>query len=203
MIKLLALDISTSSGWAYFEDKVLVEYGPAALDHTVREYGSYPWNFIQATKDMAERLMEIVYRFKPDVIVIEETNMGRQRYSQKVLEMIHGFFLSMLSHASAIKANVIYVSSSTWRKAIGMEMSSADRRNNSALSRAKSKAKSKGEALDKAKLGIRGKVTKKHLAVRYVNETYNLQLKIGQNDQADAIALGTGYLLGAAPCDGT
>jgi hypothetical protein len=202
-VRVLALDISTSAGWALFEDNQLAQYGHIGLEKTVREYGEYPWNYVHATRDMAMRLAALVSLQSPDVVVIEETNLGRNRYSQKVLEFLHANFLALLAlQRSEQPGSVIYVSSSAWRKAIKLEMSSEDKKSNQLLSRAKSKAKKSGAKLDKAALGISGKVTKKHLAVRWANENYDLQLKQKDNDVADAICLGAAFIEGVTPCDG-
>jgi Holliday junction resolvasome RuvABC endonuclease subunit len=81
-------------------------------------------------------------------------------------------------------------------------MTKADKSANTKLSQAKSNAKHTGKKLDKVSLGIKGKITKKHLAIRWVNETYNLNLAMKDNDAADAIALASSYLLNAPICDG-
>jgi hypothetical protein len=39
----------------------------------------------------------------------------------------------------------------------------------------------------------RGKISKKHLAVRMVNEKYGKKLKLKDNDEADAILMGQAY----------
>jgi hypothetical protein len=207
-VKVLALDISTSAGWAVFEDAQLSRFGRVGLDRTISQYHpKYPWNYLLGTKEMASLLSRIVLEVKPDVIVIEETNLGRNRYSQKVLEFIHCNFLRGLECLTVgiCDPQVVYLSSSTWRRALSLEMSAEDRKNNAKLSRARSKSKRTGETLSQVKveMGIRGKINKKHLAVRYVNETYKLNLKMKDNDTADAICLGAAYLSGkATPCDG-
>jgi hypothetical protein len=205
-VKVLALDISTSAGWAVFVDAQLSRFGRIELPKTIREYHpKYPWSYVLGTKEMATKLHALVIQIRPDVIVIEETNLGRNRYSQKVLEFIHCNFLRILECVTVGICNpeIVYLSSSVWRRALALEMSAEDRRNNSKLSRAKSKAKKAGEKLDKGALGVKGRINKKHLAVRYVNDAFSLDLKMKDNDTADAICLGAAYLSGkATPCDG-
>ena len=196
--KVLALDISSSAGFAYFHGE-LREYGLTALPNIIHSYGQYPWSFHHAAKDMAARLYERVVHFNPDVVVIEETNLARARYSQKFLEFTHAYLLELLKVKGV---TVIYVSSSSWRSTLGLVMSKEDKRNNAKLSRAEKKAREAGTKVDKKSLGIRGKVGKKHLAIRYVNDTYGLNLKVKDNDIADAICLGTAYILDAPHCDG-
>jgi chromosome segregation ATPase len=47
-----------------------------------------------------------------------------------------------------------------------------------------------------------GKITRKHLAVRKVNELFGLNFNLDKNDIADSILLGMAYLKGAPICDG-
>lgn len=198
-MKVLSFDISTKPGWAFKEDSRLVAFDSFSLDQPIFAYGQYPWNYDEATELIAAKLWEIVVRYQPDVIVVEETNLGKSRYAQKTLEFIHKAFLNKMRGWSG---KIIYLSSSSWRQALGLQMSKEDRKNNSKLSKASKVAAEYGVKLDKKKLGIRGKITKKHIALRYVNEKYNLNLKVKQNDAADAICLCDAYEAGATVCDG-
>jgi hypothetical protein len=202
---VLALDISTKTGYAVLNENLdLISKGLVRLPKKINEYGPYPWCYYTAAKDMADSLMELFVFHKPDFVVIEETNGSRARYTQKILEFLHYAFLSSFfapdlpDRFSKIK----YVNSSEWRKVLGMLLSKEDKKNNQLLNKAKRNAKNSGLDLDKSKLGIKGKVTKKHLSVRYVNGKFGLALKIKDNDIADAICLGTAYISGANVCDG-
>jgi hypothetical protein len=212
---VLALDISTKTGFAVLDqDLKLITKGLVKLPKKISEYGIYPWSYIIATEDIADSLIELIVDYKPDFIVIEETNGSRARYTQKVLEFLHASFLvkykkagldSWTSDPDSTFWNldkVKYVNSSEWRKVLGLLMSKQDKKNNQTLNKAKRNAENSGLALDKTALGIKGKVTKKHLSVRYVNEKFGLFLKIKDNDIADAICLGTAYIKGAKVCDG-
>jgi len=206
-MKVLALDISTKAGWAYLEKddadsifgSIKLEFGSIKLDHPVIAFGEYPWSYDKASEAMAAMLFDLVLRFSPDVIVIEETNLGKSRWSQKVLEFIHK---SLLIHLRGVTAKVIYLSSSSWRQALGLTMTKEDKKNNAKLSKAKKLATEKGISVDKKTLGVRGKINKKHLALRYVNDKFGLSLKVKDNDAADAICLAAAFLAGATPCDG-
>lgn len=205
-MKILALDISTKAGWAFLSSDTFdlatvqgLEYGSLKLDHPVIAFGDYPWSYDKASEVMAAQLYELVLRFQPDVVIIEETNLGKSRYAQKTLEFIHK---SLLTQLRAFPGKVIYFSSSSWRQALGLTMTKEDKKNNARLSKAKKYATEMGVKLDKKALGVRGKINKKHLALRYVNDTFNLTLKVKDNDAADAICLAAAYLKGATPCDG-
>jgi hypothetical protein len=199
-MKVLALDVSTKSGWAVFEEGKLTRHGLIQNPKTILEYGPYPWNYLIATETMAQRLLELAWKELPDVIVIEETNKSRQRYSQKALEFIHCGILHRLAKETRIK--VFYINSSEWRKVLGQAMSKEDKKNNRKLNTEKGLATITGRKLDKAALGIKGKVTKKHLSVRWVNETFGFDMKVKDNDICDAICLGSAYIKGCKVCDG-
>lgn len=198
-MKVLSFDISTKTGWAFKENGQLVEFDSFSLEQPIFAYGDYPWNYDTTSELIALKLWEIVIRHQPDVIVIEETNLGKSRYAQKTLEFIHKAFLNKIRGWSG---KIIYLSSSSWRQVLGLQMSKDDKKNNAKLSKASKVAEGYGVKLDKKKLGIRGKVTKKHLSIRYVNQKYGLNLKIKQNDVSDAICLADAYEAGATPCDG-
>lgn len=200
---VLALDISTKTGWAYFLDGKLVKYGLIRLPKKVEEYGEYPWSYVNATQELVGRLSEeLVCPYFPKEIVVEETNgCSKARYSQKVLEFLHCQFLSRFCNLQKC-CPIKYINSSEWRKVLGLAMSKEQKKNNAKLNKAKRQAEKLGSTVNKAALGIRGKITKKHLSVTYANATYNLNLKVKDNDIADAICLGTAYLRGARICDG-
>lgn len=199
-MRLLALDISTKTGWAIFQKEEdgqfrLLDYGLIELGKPVVEFGDFPFNHVDGTKVQAENIIALVEAVKPDEIVIEQTNLGRQRMSQKILEFIHCHFLAKIRQ---YVQKVFYIDSSAWRKNLALQLTIEDKKNNNRLSAAKTKAKRAGAKLDKKELGIKGRINKKHLAIRYVNDRYNLSFKMKDNDIADAICVGTAYLNG---CD--
>lgn len=196
-MRVLGLDLSSKTGWALLEDGKLTDRGLIELGQPILSFGSYPDNFLRAAGKQAEATFFKVLDLKPDVLIIEETNLGKNRYAQKFLEFLHCWFLQLLG-----VQKVVYLSSSAWRKALELSMSTEDRKNNTKLSKAKKYAAYTGQKLDKTALGVKGRINKKHLAVRYVNATYNLNLKMKDNDVADAICLAAAYLAGAEQCDG-
>lgn len=218
-MRALAVDASTHAGWAYFEGEPgrmpkRIESGLVENKEPILSFGRYPWGYLHAAASIANQLSEIVDRLHPDIIVVEETNLGKSRYSQKILEFIHFRFLQCMYFYQKLQDNdvdVVYISSSSWRKAIQLTLTKEDKENNAKLKKAKqaarrkksdaSKAKKLAEA--KKKLGVKGKIDKKHLSVRYVNDHFGLNLKLKDNDEADAICLGVAYFLGAKMADGT
>lgn len=208
-MRVLGLDLSSKTGWAIVEkDEAgtrLIESGLIELGKPILAHGPYPWCYLEAAQAQAWRIAELMARSAADIVVIEETNLGKNRYAQKFLEFLHCQVLDLQDDAgvgTGFKDKVVYISSSAWRKALELSLNAEDKRNNNKLGKAKRQAAELGKKLNKKALGIKGRINKKHLAVRFVNERYDLNLKMKDNDIADAICLATAYLAGAERCDG-
>lgn len=206
-MRVLVFDISTSTGWALLEGELgqipkIIETGVVANDGPVSSFGEFPRSYLLAARSVANRLFGLVSAKTPDRIVIEEINKpGRfgNRYAQKVLDFIHCLLLFALwVNPESSKIPVTYINTSDWRKAIGGNLTKADR----ALNIKVRKLKKAGRKDELKALGVRGKINKKHVALRYVNATFGLDLKMKDNDIADAICQGTAFFLGVPHCDG-
>jgi hypothetical protein len=208
-MRVLVFDISTSTGWALLEGEMgavpkILETGIVSNDLPVSSFGEFPYSYLFAAQRIAIQLHSVVFRSGPipDRIVIEEINKpGRfgNRYSQKVLDFIHCLLLRYMNeHPASKEIPVVYVNTSDWRKVIGGNLTKADKAMNIKVR----KLKKAGDKEALKALGVRGKVTKKHVAIRYVNTTFGLDLKMKDNDIADAICQGTAYFLGVKHCDG-
>lgn len=192
---LLSLDMSTKTGWSLFKNGDLIDFGVINSQFKLKEAGAYPWNYVKVSNLMAKRIIEeLVVKFKPDEIVIEETNKGKNRYTQKILEFTHR---ALLAELEVMKSKVFYLSTSSWRHALGQKASRDDIKNNKLVNKANREGKSKKS------MGLTGKITAKHRSIKYVNERLNLNLRMKDNDKADAICVGLAYLAGATICDGT
>ena len=216
-MRVLALDLSLHTGWAFFQDQQLSSYGLIEAKRLPEHYQQgYPFNYVAATEDFATEIVLQIQQLAPDVIVIEETSPGRETYSQKILEFCHSATIRRLTGCK-----VIYLRTGEWRKTVGLRMTDQDKKGN--LKRNLEKAKKEARALraqlkilgnKKANLPLvrdlkdrlnqlrLGKVTRKHLSVRMVNEMFELNLLACNHDIADAILIGASYLKGATPCDG-
>lgn len=225
-MRVLALDLSTHAGYAILDGEMgdknpkLVASGTIDFDKKLFDFGPYPHCYWKAAEYMAEKIWRHVeglneLDFAPDVVVIEEINSGRDRYVQKWLENIHTAVLKFLGDAPEDDFGkhkplyepdkIVYLNSDGadgWRTNLGLKMSKEQKRANAKLSKAKRAAEEMHTKLDKSALGIRGKVTKKHLAVAHANTTFNLHLKMKDNNEADAICLGLAFLNHATPCTG-
>jgi hypothetical protein len=234
--RVLALDVSTKAGYCVLDyddssghvEVVLVNSGLLKLPKPSDfKQHLYPWCYIRAAGAAADQLVELILSVHPDVIVVEETNLAKARYTQKLLEFLHYALVQKIGEqftAGAIAAPVFYLSSGVWRQTLGLVMDKADKKNNKLLKQAKeafaaakaafvpqevvsrrgrvSKTKPKSLQAFKKELGITGKVDWKDLAVRYVNEKYDLGFEKSDNDIADAICIATAFAMGARPCDG-
>jgi hypothetical protein len=183
-MKLLALDISTKTGWAIFEngayktsgalDKVFIE--DFNVNKEPQKSSAYPWNIIDAADQVSRSILALYNEHLPDVLVLEDTNKGRNRATQRALEWIHSAVLKILRpNGKSIK----YMDSSDWRKTVGLKLNPDQKKNNKEVSAGKK----------------RGKINKKHLSVLMTNEKFGLQLKLKDNDQSDACLLGLAYCI--------
>lgn len=203
-MKILSLDISTKTGFAVIdsEDHKIIEHGLIRPAHTVEQLGEYPRSYVAMAMELATGLCSLIDRVAPDVIVVEETNPGGRagRYSQKMLEYLHCAFLITLP----VKHTIKYISTSVWRRTLQMKLSKDDKKNNSLVNAAKRSSKESGVSIyeQKAKLKVKGKVTWKHLSVRYVNEKYGTAFLMKDNDVTDAVCMALAFLAGAPACYG-
>lgn len=179
---VLGLDISSNTGWALFDDDNLICCG--LLPTPAKTY-EFPWSFYNWSKNTASTIAELVCKYQyVDKIVIERTNLGRNREFQTYLEWIHGFFLSHVD-AQQLNDKICYVDTSQWRKKINLKLSIDQRKQNKFIN-----SQHKNGVKNVLQNGKRiGKVTSKHLSVNYVNDNYSMDFKLKHNDIADAICV--------------
>jgi|ERR1017187_1172122 hypothetical protein len=210
-MKVLALDVSTKTGWAVFDGEYVIsghpqldDYGLIKNPKKIQEYGEYPWSYKDAANDLVDGIIKLVREKKPMTICVEETNGSRARYTQKILEFLHCTLLEKLrtTYDGTYNPKIVYINSSEWRKTLGLVLSKEDKKANKKLKVAKKLSAETGKKLNRTELGIRGIVNKKHIAIRYVNDTYCKNFLVKDNDICDAICLGTAYLKGCSICDG-
>lgn len=182
-MKIFSLDISTKTGYAYYEDEKLKEYGLIVLKDIngaikkVDDFGSYPENYQKYTLEIAQKIKSTIEKvvssdfWDDGMILIEETTKSRNSMSQKMLEYIHCQFIRLFVDKGYV---IKYIKTGEWRKIIQMKLNEDDKKNNKEVRSGKK----------------RGLITKKHLSVRIVNELFDLKLKIKDNDISDAILIG-------------
>ncbi len=186
MVRVLSIDASSHIGWALMEDNQLIEYG---VEHVMCHDNAWPFGVHQWARDIASRIFQIIEKYPADKILVERANSSRFRNSQNVLDWMHFDLISILVD-EGYQEKLLYVDSSHWRKTIGMKLSTEQKKQNKLAKQA-----SKAGTILKVNGKRKGRVTKKHLAVEYVNEKYNLQLKLKDNDIADALCLAASYFI--------
>lgn len=171
---IASFDISTKTGFAAMDnDESLIAYGTYHIaEPAFPVEGPSDYVFIQQSESLANFIVNFANEHKADTIVIEQTNQGKNRVTQKQLEFLHYGVLREL-YLAKLNHKIMYVNTSEWRSGLGIKMSKDQRKHNK---------------LVKAKTA-RGKITAKHLAVQYVNRKYGLKLRQKDNDQADAICM--------------
>lgn len=199
-MKLLSLDISTNTGWSFFEGDNLVEYGKYEIN--VKDYKAeiksyldypkaYPKNFIDASYEQLEQIKPLLEKFKPDLVVIEETNKSRQRFSQKLLEWTH---FVVVSYLLEIDQKFQYLTTFCWRKQVKCFLKEwpEHKKYNILVGKARKKTEptKTGSRVAKIDGKIVSTINQKKLSVILVNQYYGLELKLTDDDVADSINLG-------------
>ena len=185
-MKVLGLDLSSSTGYAVIHDGALVRFGTATASDIDRNHPLPEYNQVRVARCIANRIFNVLKSETPDLIVIEQTNLGQNRNDQKGLEFIHFAMLDVIEILGMDK-KIAYIDSSAWRTGIDLKLTPEQRKHNKLNSSKKRAAKVKGNRFS-AKKG-EGKITWKHLSVNWVNQNFNLNFKLSQNDMADAICL--------------
>lgn len=180
---VIGLDLSTKAGYAIVNNGNLADFGLIkAKDKKV--YSIEDFNMILKSKDISDGVYKILASYLPDSVFVEQTNSGRFRSSQKQLEFIHFAFLNSCIEELGIPDKIKYIDTSRWRSVVGIKLSKEQKKHNK---------------LVKNKFA-KGKITPKHLAVKWVNEKFNLNLKLKDNDIADAICIAyAGWLQASNP----
>lgn len=200
-----ALDLSTKPGWAVFhmkDGKVdHFKFDTIFPDKNVSDFGEYPFNFVRWADYISGKvilLLSLSFSMHPDLeVIIEETNAGKNPYSQKILEFIHyGVIKGCREHKIPIK----YIRTGVWRKIVGANMNAEEKNLNARIRRIK---KSTGKKLAKIEGKVVGKRTRKHAALRCFKEHFGYDLPLKMEDACEAVLIGLAYTQGASICDGT
>lgn len=206
-LRVLALDLATHTGWAVVSTG-LVLHGHGTVDGSSELRAPYPFDILDRATHAVELVLQLVREVAPDEVVIEDTNPGGRasRHSQKWLEQAHCLLLQGLDSMSTDRSSrdhVHYIDSRAWRKAAGVKMSADDRDNNRRLAKVRRelrrdlgrKPTPKELSTAKQAVGIGGKRNIKHAAIEWANRQYGLALTATQSDTADAIGIGTAFLI--------
>jgi len=131
---ILALDLSTSTGWATLKDGLPMEWGRIQIEPKQIPL-RYPYNYVTCAREIGKSVLAVYTKYQPHQVVIEETNRaGRftSRYSQKLLEFIH---YAVVTELPINKIN--YMDTSQWRKVSQATLSQEQIRKNKEFTDAK------------------------------------------------------------------
>lgn len=145
---------------------------------------NHPLDFLIFVDTFTDLIFNKVKEIKPDRIVVEQTNKGRDRWRQKLIEWIHQ---SLMTKLALDDYNITYIDTIEWRRLLDLKLSAQNRKDNK-LIREYNRNKKPDEE------GAVGIVDEKDLAINFVEKTLGYKLKKKENDIADAICIGLAYL---------
>lgn len=190
--RVLALDISTKTGWAVVDmSKKSFKLIQAGTLPKVSEpdTAKYPINYIHWARKCSQYIYDLIEEYKPDEFVIEETSKGsKNNMSQKIIEFIHFqvalFFLN--SDLAGIAYPRTYFLTEEWRRICGCVMTKEEKKQNAEVRKQHKKGIKVAKSKENNRIGLIGK---KHVNVRVANSVYGLDLILKDEDRADALLL--------------
>jgi hypothetical protein len=196
--RFIALDISTNTGYAIFDNEGLTKYGVFTIKAShykadVKCYSDfpkeYPNNFMVAAQKIADECLRIIEENKIDRVVIEHPESAKQRLSQRLLEWTH---YALVLRLQAARIDFRYLLVHDWRSVVNCYIKNwpEHQKWNQKIRAAKKKAIPTKSGAICAK--IDGKrvaaINQKKLSIILANEKYGLTIK--DDNIADAINLG-------------
>ena len=134
-------------------------------------------------------MQKIIDNHQPDEFVIEETAKGsKNNMSQKIVEFIHAEIALFFENQDKI-GNIYsrrYFLTEEWRRICGCVMNNHEKKQNKEVRKQRKKGITVCKGEDGKRIGLIGK---KHVNVRVANEVYGLELKLKDEDTADALLL--------------
>lgn len=116
--KLLSLDTSSSkTGWAYFENAKYKKSGVIDLD-TKECKKIYKGNSEKRIEDMCLAVFDLLKEYKPDIIVVEKLNVGRNMVAVRHLSKVIG---AVYCYSILNKCYYHEIQASQWRSQIGIQ----------------------------------------------------------------------------------
>jgi len=195
--RILALDISTKTGWASMvstKDGIDLEmYGQIPQIH--QPDGIYPINFVDWAHSCYREIVKLIDHYAPDTLVIEETSAGSKAiHTQKILEFIH-FLVAQYVKETRIKT--VYLMTEQWRRETGCKMTKEESKHNKVVKKYKEKNGGKVAYNEEGKRI--GRIGRKHVNIRRANEVFgqflSVPLRKKDEDTADSLMLGYCYHL--------
>ena len=115
---MISIDSSSSkTGWCYFENAKYKKSGVIDFD-TSECKKKYKGNSDKRLEDMCLEIIELLKTYKPDIIVIEKLNVGRNMVSVRHLAKVIGV---VYTYSILNKCFYYEIQASQWRSQIGIQ----------------------------------------------------------------------------------
>ena len=123
-VKMISLDTSsTKTGWAYFENGEYVISDVINLN-TKDLQKKYKGKSDDRIRDMCLNIINLCEKYKPDIVVIEKLNVGRNMNATRILSKIIGVVYGW----TIINQCTYYeIQATEWRGKLGMQSSKRKR----------------------------------------------------------------------------
>jgi len=198
-LRFLALDISTKTGFAIFDNEKLVQCGliklekPSHYKADVKTFKDlpqdYPLGFMVSATELADECLKVYEENACELVVIEHTEKGRARLSQRLLEWIN---YEVANRFVEQRISIQYLFVSDWREATKCYLKHWPEYKmwNSKIGKLKKAAvpTKSGAKIAKIDGKIVTKVDQKKLSIIIANNAFGLELK--DDNIADAVNLG-------------
>jgi Holliday junction resolvasome RuvABC endonuclease subunit len=192
--RILALDISTKTGFAVLDVQdgsyKLIDCGTLPKESEPKgNVGIYPVNYLIWADICFNHIFKIIQQYNPDEFVIEETAKGsKNNMSQKILEFIHYKMAKYFDDNDFNNCHYprTYLKTEEWRRICGCCMTNEEKRQNKEIRKQRKNGTKVCKGLDGKRIG---KIGKKHVNVNRANEVFKLNLKLKDEDRADALLL--------------
>ena len=115
---MISIDSSSSkTGWSYFENAKYIKSGVIDFD-TNECKKKYKGNSEKRIEDMCLAIISLLKEYKPDIIVIEKLNVGRNMVAVRCLSKVIGavYCYSILNDCFYYE-----IQASQWRSQIGIQ----------------------------------------------------------------------------------
>lgn len=137
-MRILALDLSSKTGWALLEDQTVLCFGSVTAPKPAAKLRS-PYDIVNQALRMGALVRALVNDHKPECIVTEQTNQAKKqnrREDQKLLEFIHFAVIQ-----AVMPMRMVYLDSRLWRKAVGITLTAEDSARNKAIKKKRAELK--------------------------------------------------------------
>ena len=171
-MKILCLDIASKTGFAVFNynfnedfeltliNKGVFDMSKASPLHKRYKPGlEHPLDFINFIDAQMDPIEAFILKERPNIIVVEQTNKGRDRWRQKLLEWMHRELIwrimSINENDNAIplkedgsidEIKLYYLDTMEWRNILGIRVGKEERKSNKSARKLRAELKERKAA---------------------------------------------------------